>query len=851
MGNLRINLGDEYKIKIEESENFYDSIFAQVYETSAKNVDDIVEQATLKRNWYKESKISDFINSDDYNNVVAFTGERGSGKSSSMVSFAEALVQNSKTRLSYFKNYEYINKAKFLSIEMIDPSLFNTHDTLLEIIISKMFLKFQKHLETSNSGEFDFDKKRIIIELFQKVFENLKTLHNEKKIIYDHEAIDALSKLANGTNLKENLRILTEHFLNYFQSGDGLLLIVIDDFDLNIKGAYNMLEDIRQYLMQSNIIILLACKIEQLEDTVKQCIIRENKILFKSDPDIEEDVENRSIKYLEKLIPIDHRKYCPNVLKNSSTIAITVFEKSTIIIKSDTIQDGILQFVFNHTGLFISKPENGYCSFLPNTLRGIVNFLKSFKITSPIDNELLKNYKKSQNLDFLKNYILKFRSYDNNKLIENEEFTPSYLSKLLLDIDTKDNKQLNQYLSHWLTLLNSSDEPVTVESLNANNSSYGDVVSGIINSLSRTQISDNLMINFYEKLKMYYSIRIIEIINGGNDLKNILAGEILSESFTIFPKIGGSISRDRFKFSSLRSIKADVENLKIEPIDYYSFTSFISFLGANTNKSKEADYILYLRDADADNAVFNCFSFIINSLFPEMILNKFNIKAFPFEEEKIYIEILEWKKELNANFYILFNPNFFIEFLYHLDYYAKILNRELVGNYQVILYNYLVRGVAYSLTKMQLKYRYLPLIDVRKRGNSSNLEYADINLYTQYISNPILKYWETLSDEENKVTNLNDLINLAIENSVQRNRATSEALKRLATSQLSRYSRYFNSNSKITSQGAKQAMNNLISNFKEHDAVHKRLLDFRRLMDSNYRHGLTEIALLLNKMVNG
>uniref|UniRef100_A0AAU6WKQ1 DUF87 domain-containing protein n=1 Tax=Chryseobacterium endophyticum TaxID=1854762 RepID=A0AAU6WKQ1_9FLAO len=79
---LEINLNDEYKIRIETGNDFEDSIFKEVYKEALKNVIEIVRH----HDTYKNLKY------DDFNNIIAFTGERGKGKSSSMISFRDALV---------------------------------------------------------------------------------------------------------------------------------------------------------------------------------------------------------------------------------------------------------------------------------------------------------------------------------------------------------------------------------------------------------------------------------------------------------------------------------------------------------------------------------------------------------------------------------------------------------------------------------------------------------------------------------------------------------------------------------------------------------------------------------------
>ncbi|MGV4438887.1 hypothetical protein ACQ1PL_05225 [Ornithobacterium rhinotracheale] len=82
---LFINLNEDFKIKIEKGIHFKKSIFKDIYKEALKNVAEIVEQA------------KDNEEHDDYNNIIAFTGERGKGKSSSMISFRNALVNENNS----------------------------------------------------------------------------------------------------------------------------------------------------------------------------------------------------------------------------------------------------------------------------------------------------------------------------------------------------------------------------------------------------------------------------------------------------------------------------------------------------------------------------------------------------------------------------------------------------------------------------------------------------------------------------------------------------------------------------------------------------------------------------------
>ena len=124
---LEINLNEDYKIKIEKGNDFNKSIFQDVYKSALKTVIEIVK--------HSDKNIDNVY--DDFNNIIAFTGERGKGKSSSMISFRDALInKGSKCHNLFFesKSVSYLGNKTFASIEVIDPSLFRGEESLMEIV---------------------------------------------------------------------------------------------------------------------------------------------------------------------------------------------------------------------------------------------------------------------------------------------------------------------------------------------------------------------------------------------------------------------------------------------------------------------------------------------------------------------------------------------------------------------------------------------------------------------------------------------------------------------------------------------------------------------------------------------
>ncbi len=117
-----------YKFKVENDMDFGKSFFHEVYEKAEQMLSDIISNSEQSEN-DSQNKID-----NDFNNVIAFVGERGSGKTSSMLSFSESLRNK--------------NKPGYHILDMVDPSVFDdSRDSIVEIIVSTMFKKFKEDLK--------------------------------------------------------------------------------------------------------------------------------------------------------------------------------------------------------------------------------------------------------------------------------------------------------------------------------------------------------------------------------------------------------------------------------------------------------------------------------------------------------------------------------------------------------------------------------------------------------------------------------------------------------------------------------------------------------------------------------
>ena len=382
MAKLKIFKGKEFKVyvvdNIEEDDLFFDE-----YKKAAGMLNEIVK--------YKES--GNNFKSEYENNIIAFCGERGEGKSSVMMSFVKAMksyVDNKKSQ-NVFGDFNEIGNVHFSDPIIIDPSLFDGTHGILDVILAKIYNEFDCIKKNSQINKTDEYNK--MIAQFQKVYKYVLLINNQKKTLddeYDYEGeIGRLVRLGDSTNLKKELNVLIDMYLEFRSheknAGDKYkLVIAIDDLDLCSDKVYQMTEEIRKYLILPNVIIVMALRIEQLED----CICEKNARDYEASIDrfndnnrLKNDIIIMSEKYVNKLIPKARRIYLPQIESFQKLTAQYIDDRNgaeNIVWEIEEQQDIIVamrKLIHDKTGIILLPKELGINILFPDNLREMVNLM--------------------------------------------------------------------------------------------------------------------------------------------------------------------------------------------------------------------------------------------------------------------------------------------------------------------------------------------------------------------------------------------------------------------------------------------------------------------------------------------
>lgn len=373
---LRIIKDEEFKIQIREKINEYDPFFEQ-YQQATYLLEKILRAAENERH-DSSGNITEYSN-----NIIAFCGERGDGKSSAMMSFINELENNKKYSI-LFSNTEFIKKIDFVDILYIDPTTLDQVHNILDIVLAQLFIRFKHEYDKDRweNKKIDADK---LIESFQKVYKMLSIIKDSNTVLQEEfDAAGSLAKLerlSGSINLKKELRILLQNYYSYMSdtNDEKKLIIAVDDLDLSLAYAYQMSEQIRKYLIIPELSVIMAVRREQLNLAVQEYDANQLQTLTLRDEDRHIIGETLAManQYTSKLIPLTHMIVLPKIQdwKGIELVFVDHNGKEEKEFEGNSVAISVLKIIHRKTGMVFLADSDEHSMLLPDNLRGVINLL--------------------------------------------------------------------------------------------------------------------------------------------------------------------------------------------------------------------------------------------------------------------------------------------------------------------------------------------------------------------------------------------------------------------------------------------------------------------------------------------
>lgn len=423
-------VGEETKPVVDNLERFKSSIFSYHIDKSIHLIDEHFSIVSRK-----EQDVQEYVN-----NIIAFVGERGAGKTSCMCSVVRILeeLQSRNAYNTSFSRLKELPRKRIHSLKTIDPSFFDTVHNILEIIIGEMYKRTRNELKKPITADKE-NEARELIKSFQSVKRDM--LYMDKNIRFERdEELEELSFLAAGVDLRAGIKKLIDNYLSFCNSD--VLLISIDDIDLNVKLAFEMVEQIRKYLILPNVVILLAVKIDQLSMVIQEKLSKQFDQALKSSSRIltGNDISEMAERYINKLIPVESRIYIPSpeVFFGNRLI---IKDGDEVIFEADTVRDAIPSLIFKKCRYLFYNTRGTTSPIVPRNLRDLrlllqmlirmndYSSIKSLDMAEAIGNKRqFKRYFFSTWLDSLE---VDVRSVATNLISETE---PTLFNKKVIDL---------------------------------------------------------------------------------------------------------------------------------------------------------------------------------------------------------------------------------------------------------------------------------------------------------------------------------------------------------------------------------------------------------------------------------
>lgn len=371
MNRIKIYKGEENGI-VREVNGYSESLFAEQYSQALMLLD---HHLNTINNIDEGSDLS-----VEYPKIIAFCGERGEGKTSCMLSF-RSLIEAAAKNVENNGNTEYgkfctDKKLKcdnvkgaakeLLWADLIDPAFFDNTHNILELIVGRMY---KKYLDICNKPQNNKNQKDIdnLAKIFGGVKRSLTQLDKGKSNAYD--PIEDLDDLAIGSDLCYRLSNLIKEYCKFNEKKT--LVITIDDIDLNIIGAYQMVEYIRKYLTNKHCVILMSVKISQLINVVSNYYCKNITGLSTTEAD------TMATNYVNKLIPQGFRVTMPKVYDICHT-GLDIYESRQEGVDPKTyhsVKEAVVNLIFNKTRFLFYNSKGSVSPIVPNNLRSLRHLL--------------------------------------------------------------------------------------------------------------------------------------------------------------------------------------------------------------------------------------------------------------------------------------------------------------------------------------------------------------------------------------------------------------------------------------------------------------------------------------------
>lgn len=274
-------------------------------------------------------------------NVIPFLGARGTGKTSTMLSFANMLAEFDPDDRKYDafllerdeRSRRRHEDTKFIVLQYIDVGVLKSKEDIMAIILARMLKYVQKKLDSQPLGigtpGVRQEELRQLYQNFEQVYTDLLNLTQEGQEPEEELTLRRLQNLNSSYSLADKFQSLVYQFLDFLNHIDHnggrcryYLIIALDDIDLfettnraqvhklgriQQKDAYTISGQIYEYLQIPGVVVLTTYDESRL---LSVC----SRHVEETFPDLgKQECMSQAVQFIHKFILPKYKIYMPNL----------------------------------------------------------------------------------------------------------------------------------------------------------------------------------------------------------------------------------------------------------------------------------------------------------------------------------------------------------------------------------------------------------------------------------------------------------------------------------------------------------------------------------------------------------
>lgn len=478
---IKLYKGEEHGVVV-EAKGFDESMFYAQYNKANNILKDMMNRnSEIIRQKEKTITMTP--------NIIAFCGDRGEGKTSCMESFTQMIKIDASQSLAF--------------MDLIDPAFFDNDHNVVELILGLLYKNFVETEKDNEDHKEEWENEKLekktslareLSSLFQRARLCLRNMAEGKERMFD--PLEQLSVMMSGMSLHERIEELFAKYLEWCENKD-CLIIRIDDIDLNMEGAYEMLEDLRIYLNNPRCIILMSAKIDQLQKVVAEGLTKQMKAPEKF------DTNAMALRYIIKVIPIGRQVNMPKVYDVcNKKLEIYNSRADKDPKKYLSVKDAVVRMIFIKTRYLFYNSKGSVSLIIPNNLRSLRHLIGMLDMMPDFESRDTS----SENMQTFTNYL--FHTWTEQLEKEHRLFAARLVGEQnLIEL----NKIVVNYLAQYISDEKKQEDykDIVNPSVANYNVSVGDVMA-VLDFLDRITTEQTLkMLLFF--VRSFYSIKLFEV----------------------------------------------------------------------------------------------------------------------------------------------------------------------------------------------------------------------------------------------------------------------------------------------------------------------------------------------------